>query len=247
MFEVHVVVSKSRSVAHCAHIQTFTLKLWRSRLVACGAHIQTFAVTNLHTCWTPWSTRDPQPRLIEFTPLWHSGHCAEITLCQHFLRPSKKKKKKNHLVTVWEPGQDTNEHDSRERHDTGQQTRETTEERCDMTHKQFFRSTASPGRHQAQSDATLQVGHRACRCQSRWHVNQVWHSHVLPVVWRLYCSPVHVVHRRCAWRRAPHGNGLTRRFVAGGSTIRRELLLHGGHRALAGVDAGNVPEKDPRL
>ena len=36
-------------------------------------------------------------------------------------------------------------------------------------------------------------------------------------------------------------------FVAGGSTVRRELLLHGGHRALAGVDAGRVPEKDPRL
>ena len=27
----------------------------------------------------------------------------------------------------------------------------------------------------------------------------------------------------------------------------RELLLHGGHRALADVDAGQVPEKDPRL
>ena len=27
----------------------------------------------------------------------------------------------------------------------------------------------------------------------------------------------------------------------------RELLLHGGHRALAGVDGGGVPEKDPRL
>ena len=35
--------------------------------------------------------------------------------------------------------------------------------------------------------------------------------------------------------------------MAGGSTVRRELLLHGGHRALAGVDAGRVPEKDPRL
>ena len=33
----------------------------------------------------------------------------------------------------------------------------------------------------------------------------------------------------------------------GCSTARRELLLHGGHRALAGVDAGRVPEKDPRL
>ena len=52
---------------------------------------------------------------------------------------------------------------------------------------------------------------------------------------------------RCAWRRARHGNGVTRRFVAGGSTVRRELLLHDGHRALAGVDAGRVPEKDPRL
>ena len=52
---------------------------------------------------------------------------------------------------------------------------------------------------------------------------------------------------RCAWRRARHGNVVTRRFVAGGSTVRRELLLHGGHRALAGVDAGRVPEKDPRF
>ena len=52
---------------------------------------------------------------------------------------------------------------------------------------------------------------------------------------------------RCAWRRARHANGVTRRFVAGGSTVRRELLLHDGHRALAGVDAGRVPEKDPRF
>ena len=35
--------------------------------------------------------------------------------------------------------------------------------------------------------------------------------------------------------------------MAGGSAVRRELLLHGGHRALAGVDAGHVPEEDPRL
>ena len=27
----------------------------------------------------------------------------------------------------------------------------------------------------------------------------------------------------------------------------RELLLHGGHRALDGVDAGHLPEKDPRF
>ena len=32
-----------------------------------------------------------------------------------------------------------------------------------------------------------------------------------------------------------------------GLQVRRELLLHGGHRGLAGVDAGRVPEKDPRL
>ena len=44
----------------------------------------------------------------------------------------------------------------------------------------------------------------------------------------------------CEW-------GMTRRFVAGGSTVRRELLLRDGHRALAGVDAGRVPEKDPRF
>ena len=52
---------------------------------------------------------------------------------------------------------------------------------------------------------------------------------------------------RCAWRRARHGNGLTRRFAAGGSTVRRELLLHGGYCVFAGVDAGCDPEKDPRL
>ena len=33
--------------------------------------------------------------------------------------------------------------------------------------------------------------------------------------------------------------------MAEGSTVRRELLLHDGHRALAGVAAGRVPEKDP--
>ena len=35
--------------------------------------------------------------------------------------------------------------------------------------------------------------------------------------------------------------------MAGGSTVRRELLLHDGQGGLAGVDAGHVPEKDPRL
>ena len=79
---------------------------------------------------------------------------------------------------------------------------------------------------------------------------------------------------RCAWRRAHRGvecrglcDGLAELGVAacaqampsscpslGRAPWReeaqydvRELLLHGGHRALAGVDAGRVPEKDPRL
>ena len=36
----------------------------------------------------------PHPCLFEFTSLRHSGHCAEITLCQHFLTPSRKNKNK---------------------------------------------------------------------------------------------------------------------------------------------------------
>ena len=46
-------------------------------------------------------TGDPQPRLFEFTSLWHSGHCAEITLCLHFWSHCKKKKI-CHCLHAWE-------------------------------------------------------------------------------------------------------------------------------------------------
>ena len=150
---------------------------------------------NLHSCWTPWpapqkkkgavgtSTRadgcaftgDPQPRLFEFTPLSHSGHCAEITLCQHFLRASSRKQKGDLLVTVWEPGQDIQNKDTRNNGHVRQQSDDVI-------------SMASPGRHQAQSDAALQVGHRACGSRSWRHVNhlrlrrRVWHGRGVLVV-----------------------------------------------------------------
>ena len=99
---------------------------------------------------------------------------------------------------------------------------------------------ASPGRHQAQGDAGVQTPELvACQSGLAWARRP---RRLTPFPW-----PSPRVPARCAWRRARHGNGVTRRFVAGGSTVRRELLLHGGHRALAGVDAGRVPEKDPRL
>ena len=76
-------------------------------------------------------------------------------------------------MTVWVPGQNTVGHDNSETRHTGQRTRETTEGRCDMMRGQFFWSMASPGRHQAQSDAALQVGHRACGRRSWRHVNHL--------------------------------------------------------------------------
>ena len=77
---------------------------------------------NLHTCWTPWSTQETRglwarPPVLTPVPSQaiHSRACLnlhnsdvqgtarEITLRQHFLRPSRNKKG-NIPVTVWEPG-----------------------------------------------------------------------------------------------------------------------------------------------
>ena len=59
-------------------------------------------------------------------------------------------------------------------------------------------------------------------------------------------GPVHGL-RLLKLRKTGHVAELQSAVRRGCSTVRRELLLHGGHRALAGVDAGRVPEKDPRL
>ena len=42
---------------------------------------------HVHPCWRLYL----HPRLFEFTSLRHSRHCAEITLCQHLLKPSQKR------------------------------------------------------------------------------------------------------------------------------------------------------------
>ena len=105
---------------------------------------------NLHTCWTPWSTQETRglwtrPPVLTPVPsqaihsraclnLHHCDiqHCAEITLCQHLLRPSTKKKNRNLLVTVWEPGQDTQNKDNghvRQQRDTTHGTKDTCDNR----------------------------------------------------------------------------------------------------------------------
>ena len=111
-------LSRSRSVNECAHIQAFTfltaLTLVRSRSVARRAHIQAFAFSWRGLLRSRSVAR--RARVQAFAQkLAHSGlhkewrksgwlrtsrvatkhcvkHCAEITLCQHFLRPTVKKK-----------------------------------------------------------------------------------------------------------------------------------------------------------
>ena len=79
-----------------------------------------------------------------------------------FLRPSRKKET---FLSLSGSLDRTPTDTTAERHDTR-------DNGCHMMQGLFFWSMASPGRHQAQSDAALQVGHRACRraelvaCQS---------------------------------------------------------------------------------
>ena len=85
---------------------------------------------NLHTSWTPWSTQETRglwarPPVLTPVQAFHSRAClnlhhsdiqgtAQKSPCVNtFLRPSsRKKKKENLLVTVWEPGQDTQNKDN---------------------------------------------------------------------------------------------------------------------------------------
>ena len=184
-------------------------------------------------------TGGPQPRWFELTLLWHSEHCAEITLFQHSFWGHRKKKQDLSPSGCLGLVVRTRKHGCGPGH-TGQRTRETTKRRCDMMQGHFFFwSIASSGRHQAQGDAVLQVGDaRAGGMSIRSGMGASSSSSSMAQSTGLReRTPA-----RCAWRRARHGNGVTRRLVAGGSTVRRELLLH---RALAGVDARRVPEKDP--
>ena len=177
-------LTRSRLVAKCAHIQAFsfllTKTLSRSRSVAWEAHIQAFVhkladmlnsmvhVRNTRVVGT--STRanaspragETQPRLFEFTSLWHSEHCAEITLCQHFFLSHPENK--NLLDSLGR------------RHRTKTHgTTDTWDNRgtmwCDVMQMAFFweTSTRSSAVHQAQCDAELQVRYRACRrAACRW-------------------------------------------------------------------------------
>ena len=54
-------------------------------------------------------------------------------------------------------------------------TRETTERRCDMMVVVHFckDSVGSSAEHDAQSDAELQIRHRACGRRSGWHVDDL--------------------------------------------------------------------------
>ena len=84
-------LSRSRSVVSNAHIQVFAQKLHvLDSLVRTAKKGAVGTYTRADTCACAGV---PQPRLFEFTSPWHSGHCAEITLCQHFLRPSRGKRK----------------------------------------------------------------------------------------------------------------------------------------------------------
>ena len=104
-------------------------------------------------------------------------HYAEITWCQHNLRPSPKKKKRPffHGLGAWAGH-------------TGQSKRETIKRRWDRW--QFFlRGQRGPAPYtKRHCDALLQVGHRRCGCRSRGHVDhlrfwrRVWHGRDVLIV-----------------------------------------------------------------
>ena len=151
-----------------------------------AVHVSKHSHKNLHTCWTPWSARGKTGESLkhhESPPKKCVKHCAEITLCQHFLRPPQRNTKVCHCLGCL--GLVVRKHGCGPGH-TGQ-TRETTERRCDMMVVVHFckDSAWSSAAHEAQSDAVLQVRHRACRRRSRWHVDdlrfgrRVWHVRVV--------------------------------------------------------------------
>ena len=116
------------------HIQAFTLTLSdHGRLT--GEHISKHSHENLQTCWTPWSTRETRglwarPPVLTPVPVqaFDSRACLNLQHCDiqstaqksprvnnFFEAIEKKKTNKQILVTVWEPGQDTQNKDTRSR------------------------------------------------------------------------------------------------------------------------------------
>ena len=134
---IHFFVSRSRSVVDCVHILTFTLELWRSRSVAWQAHIQAFATKtctrvgllgphrkhagcgHVHPCWRLCLCRRSTAALVwmyitlTFRAL-RRNHLVSTLFWGH-------RKKKDLLVTVWEPGQDTQNKDTRDNRHVRQQ------------------------------------------------------------------------------------------------------------------------------
>ena len=207
-------LSRSRSVVSNAHIQAFTfftaLTLSRSRSIARRTHFQAFARKLTHVLNSlvrtakqqgavGTSTRagvcaftgDPQPRLFEFTSIWHSVHCAEITLCQHFLRPPPKEK------TVC---QDTKTRLRARTHETTD-TRDNRERDAEIGCKwQFFggvnavqRRTPPSGVRCTAPNWTSEVRRRSWRHVNQLRFRRVWHGRVVFVVSRLCHGPFHGV------------------------------------------------------
>ena len=193
------------------HVKTLKITVGCPLCTYPSIHVETLKITvgcltsaypsirnkNLHTCWTPWSTHETRelwarPPVLSPVPSQaiHSRACLNLHhsdilralrrnhLVSTFFEAFAKKQNRNLLVTVWEPGQDIQNKDNG--HVRQQRARR------DMMQWHFSWSMASPGRHQAQSDAVLQVGHRACG--RRRHVNHlrlrrcVWHGRVVIVV-----------------------------------------------------------------
>ena len=74
-------ISRSPPVSRRAHVQAFVQKLadMFDSMVNAGTTRAAGTSTRAAACA---SASVPQPRLFESTSLWHSRHCAEITLCQ---------------------------------------------------------------------------------------------------------------------------------------------------------------------
>ena len=117
-------VSRSRSVARRVRVQAFATETLKITVGCPPCTYPSIRNKKLQTCWTPWSTQETRglwarPPVLTPVPLpvIHSRTCfqsiAQKSPCVNtFLRPSRKNKNRNLLVTVWEPGQDTQNKDN---------------------------------------------------------------------------------------------------------------------------------------
>ena len=142
LFRLKITVGCLTSTYPSIHVET--LKITVGCLTSIYLSIRN---KNLHTCWTPWSTQETRglwarPPVLTPVPVQaiHSRACLNLHHCDiqstaqkspcvnTFFEAIAKKKNRNLLVTVWEPGQDAQNKDNghvRQQRDTTHGTTDT--------------------------------------------------------------------------------------------------------------------------